>query len=100
AKRTQFEVETRTAAAFLTVLASQQTVRAAQSAVDRAQVLVWSVKAVVDARLKPGADLSRADTELDAAETQRLEAEQSLQVAKTALAELTGMSGGSLNIAP
>jgi outer membrane protein TolC len=100
AKRTQFEVETRTAAAFLTLLANQQTVRAAQSAVGRAQVLVRSVKAVVDARLKPGADLSRADTELDAAETQRLQAEQSLEVAKTALAELTGMSGGSLNIAP
>jgi outer membrane protein len=100
AKRTQFDVETRTAAAFLTLLASQQTVRAAQSAVDRAQVLVRSVKASVDARLRPGADLSRADTELDAAETQRLQAEQSVDVARAALAELTGTNAKSVNVMP
>ena len=90
-KRTQFEIETKTAASFLTLLASQQTVRAAQAAMDRAQVLVRSVKASVDARLRPGADLSRADTELDAAETQLLQAQQSVSVAKAALAEYTGI---------
>ncbi len=99
-KRTQFDLETATAAAFLTLLASQQTVRAAESAVDRAQVLIRSVKASVDARLRPGADLSRADTELDAAETQLLQAEQSVSVAKAALAEYTGMSIKTIDAAP
>ncbi len=99
-KRTQFDVETTTAAAFLTLLASRQTVCAAQSAVDRAQVLVRSVRASVDARLRPGADLSRASTELDAAETQLLQAEQSVSVAKAALAEYTGMDVKSIDVTP
>jgi outer membrane protein TolC len=90
AERTRFETETATAAAFLTVIASEQTVRAAQAAVDRAQVLVRSVQALVDAKLRPGADLSRADTELDAAETQLLQAQQSAGVARASLAEFIG----------
>jgi outer membrane protein TolC len=99
-KRTQFDVETTTAAAFLTLLASQQTVRAAQAAVDRAQVLVRSVKASVDAQLRPGADLSRADTELDAAVTQLMQAEQSVDVARAALAEYTGTDIKTIAVAP
>lgn len=74
--------------------------RAAQAAVDRAQVLVRSVKASVDARLRPGADLSRADTELDAAETQLLQAEQSVAVARTSLAEFTGSDVGTIAAEP
>lgn len=100
AKRTQFDVETTTAAAFLTLLATQQTVRAAQAAVDRAQVLVRSVKASVDARLRPGADLSRADIELDAAETQLMQAEQAVDAAKAALAEYAGADIRSVDITP
>lgn len=97
--RAQFDVGTTTTAAFLTLLASQQTVRAAQAAVERAQVLVRSVKASVDARLRPGADLSRADTELDAAETQLMQAEQSVGVARAALAEYTGIDIKSIEVA-
>jgi outer membrane protein len=100
ARRAQFDVQTTTAASFLTLLASQQTVRAAQAAVDRAQVLVGSVKASVEARLRPGADLSRADTELDAAATQLLQAEQSVEVAKTSLAEFTGVDAAVITAAP
>jgi outer membrane protein TolC len=75
-------------------------VRAAQAAVDRAQVLVRSVRAGVEAKLRPGADLSRADTERDAALTQRLQAEQSVAVAKTSLAEFTGTDAKDLTVAP
>ena len=99
-KRTQFDVEATTAAAFLTLLASQQTLQAAQAAVDRAQVLVRSVKASVDAQLRPGADLSRADTELDAAETQLMQAEQSVGAAKAAVAEYTRMDVKSIDAIP
>jgi outer membrane protein len=98
--RIQFDVETTTAAAFLTLLASQQTVRAAQAAVDRAQVLVRSVKASVDARLRPGADLSRADTELDAAETQLMQAEQAADIAKAVVAEYTRIDMKSIDAIP
>jgi outer membrane protein len=99
-ERTQFEIGTTTAASFLTLVASEQTVRAAQAAVDRAQVFVRSVKASVDARLRPGADLSRADTELDAAETQLLQAQQSVAVAKSSLAEFTGLDLATIAAEP
>jgi outer membrane protein len=100
ARRIRFDLQTTTAAAFLTLVASQQTVRAAQAAVDRAQVLVRSVRALVDARLRPGADLSRANTELDAAETQLMQAEQSAAVARSSLAEFTGADAGTVSIEP
>ena len=95
-KRTQFDIETATAAAFLTLLASEQTVRAAQAAVDRSQVLVRSVTALVNAQLRPGADLSRANTELDAAQTQLIQANQSVDVARTAVARYTGLDPKSI----
>ena len=95
-KRTQFDIETATAAAFLTLLASEQTVRAAQAAADRSRVLVRSVTALVNAQLRPGADLSRANTELDAAETQLIQAEQSVDVARTAVARYTGLNPKSI----
>ncbi|MBV9268406.1 MAG: TolC family protein, partial [Acidobacteriaceae bacterium] len=99
-ERTRFEIQTSTAAAFLTLLASEQTVRVAQASVDRAQVVVKSVKALVDAKLRPGADLSRADTELDAAMTQLLQARQSSAVARTSVAEFTGTDAQTLAAVP
>ena len=98
--RIHFEVQTSTAAAFLTLLASEQTVQAAQASVHRAEVVVESVRALVNAKLRPGADLSRADTELDAATTQLLQAEQSSAVAKTSVAEFTGTEAKTIAIVP
>lgn len=100
AERTEFDVATATAAAFLTVLASEQTVRASQAAVDRARALVGSVKALVNASLRPGADLSRANTELDAAETQLFQSQQAAQVALTAVAQYTGIDAKSIQEIP
>ncbi len=98
--RTKFEVANTTAAAVLTFLASEQAVRAARAAVDRAQILVRSVKALVGAQLRPGADLSRADTELDAAQTQLIQAQQSVELAKATVAEYTGVDVKSVGVAP
>lgn len=100
AERTQFDVATVTAAAFLTVLATEQAVRASQAAVDRSRVLVRSVKALVNANLRPGADLSRADTELDAAETQLFQSQQAAQVALTAVAQYTGIEAKGIQEIP
>jgi outer membrane protein len=100
AKRTRFDVATATAAAFMTLLASEQTVHATQAAVDRAKVLVRSVTALVNAQLRPGADASRADTELDAAETELMQAEQATDVARTALAQYTGLDAKSIRALP
>ncbi|MBV8068591.1 MAG: TolC family protein [Acidobacteriaceae bacterium] len=100
AERTRFEIQTSTAAAFLTLLASEQTVRVAQASIDRAQIIIQSVKALVDAKLRPGADLSRADTELDAAMTELMQAQQARDVAKTAVAEFTGADTRTFRASP
>ncbi|HEY7304773.1 MAG TPA: TolC family protein [Bryobacteraceae bacterium] len=100
AERARFEIQASTAAAFLTLLASEETVRVAQASVDRAQIVVKSVKALVDAKLRPGADLSRADMELDAAMTQLLQAQQSSEVARTSVAEFTGTDAKTFAAVP
>src|SRR5438094_2418250 len=89
-KRTQFDVAAAAADAYLTLAAAQETVRAAQAGVDRADVLVRSVRALVDAQLRPGAELSRAEAELAAAQTQLARAQQSTAVARAVLAQFVG----------
>src|SRR3989442_2033333 len=75
-KRTQLDVAAAAADAYLTLAAAQETVRAAQAGVDRTEVLQRSVRAQVDAQLRPGADASRAEAELAAARTQLALAQQ------------------------
>src|SRR5438105_10774966 len=80
-KRTQFDVAAAAADAYLTLAAAQETVRAAQAGVDRADVLVRSVRALVDAQLRPGAELSRAEAELAVAQTQVARSQQATEFA-------------------
>jgi outer membrane protein len=90
-KRTQFEVSVITADAYLTLAAALQTVRAAQAGVDRAEVLLRSVRAQVDSQLRPGAEASRAEAELAAARTQLIQAQQAEEIAKAVLAQFVGV---------
>jgi outer membrane protein TolC len=90
-RRTEFEVSVATADAYLTLTAAQETVRAAQAAVDRSDVLLRSTRALADAQLRPGADASRAEAELAAARTQLAQAQQAVEVAKTVLAQFVGV---------
>jgi outer membrane protein TolC len=90
-KRTQFDVAVATADAYLTMAAAQETVRAAQAGVDRAQVLAQIVRAQADAQLRPGADASRAEAELAAARTQLVQAQQAEAVARALLAQFLGV---------
>src|SRR5437870_4545622 len=89
-KRTQFDVAAAAADAYLTLAAAQETVRAAQAGVDRAEVLVRSVRSLVDAQLRPGAEASRADAEQAAAQTQVARAQQAVEVARAVLAQFVG----------
>ncbi len=86
-KRTEFEIATATADSYLTLAAAQQTVRAAQAGVDRAETLLKTTNAVVNAQLRPGADSSRAEAELAAARTQLIQARQAVEVAQATLAQ-------------
>jgi outer membrane protein TolC len=90
-KRTQFEVTAAAADAYVTLIAAQETVRAAQAGVHRAEVLVRTIGALVNAQLRPGADASRAQAELSAARTQLIQAQQAVEVARANLSQFVGM---------
>ncbi|HXB70189.1 MAG TPA: TolC family protein [Candidatus Acidoferrales bacterium] len=68
-QRTRFEVVLATADAYLTLAAAQETVRASQAGVDSGEVVLKTIRALVEAQLRPGADQSRAEAELAAART-------------------------------
>src|SRR5437660_3780269 len=89
-KRTQFDVAAAAADAYLTLAAAQETVRAAQAGADRAEILVRSVRALTDSQLRPGAELSRAQAEQAAAQTQVARAQQAAEVARAVLAQFIG----------
>jgi outer membrane protein len=89
-QRSQFEVATATADGCVTLVAAQETVRAAQAGVDRAATIARTIHALVDAQLRPGADASRADAELAAARTELIRAEQATSVARAPLSRFLG----------
>jgi outer membrane protein TolC len=98
--RTRYDVSVATADAFLTVVAAQQTAQAARAAVDSWQVLRESIHALVAAQLRPGADESRVQAELAAAETQLAQAEQAIDVARSTVAQFVGLNPSQLNVNP
>jgi outer membrane protein len=98
-RRTQFEIAVATADAYLTLVAAQETVRAAQAAVDRAGVLTGTVQAQVNAQLRPGADASRAEAEQAVARTQLAQAEQATEVARAVLAQFVGVQPQQITVA-
>jgi outer membrane protein len=98
AVRTQFEAASMAADAYLTVLAAQQTEKAAGASVERSRVLLTAVEALVRAELRPGADASMARAEFIAAQSQVVRSRQAIADAKAVLAGLTGDSPGSLVI--
>jgi outer membrane protein TolC len=95
-KRTEYEVAVATADACLTLVAAQDTIRAAQAGVDRASVLVRTITAQVNAQLRPGADASRADAELAAARTQWIQAQQAADVARATVSQFVGLEPGQV----
>ena len=97
-KRTQFEVAAAAADAYLTLAAAQETVRAAQAGVDRAEVIVRTTDALVGAELRPGADASRAQAELAAARTQLIQAQQAVDVARAMVSRFVGIEPAQLAI--
>lgn len=98
-KRTQFEIAVATADACLTLTAAKQTVRAAQAGVDRAETILKSINALVQAQLRPGADASRAEAELAAARTQLIQAEQAVDLARVTVSQFTGIDPALIKLA-
>lgn len=86
--------------AFLTIAAAQQTVTAAAAGVERARVLNGVIETLVKNELRPGADASRSRAELALATNFRIQAEQSRDVARAALAQLLAASPETVAISP
>jgi outer membrane protein len=97
-KRTQFDISVAAADAYITVIAAQETVRAAQAGVDRAEVLSRTIGALVNAQLRPGADASRAQAELAAAQTQLILAQQAVEVARANLSRFVGLEPAQITV--
>lgn len=95
---TQLDVSAAAADAFLTLLAAEQTVRAAQANVERTETLAKSVAVLVTNQLRPGVDSSRAEAELAAAKNQLIQTEQVAELARANLAEAIGQPGANLSI--
>src|SRR5262249_53786516 len=83
---TELDVASAPADAFLTVLASDESVRAARANVDRLQVFATNVRTLVQNQLRPAADQSRAEAELAVANNQLSQAVQAADVARASFA--------------
>lgn len=97
---THLEVAVGAIDAFLTLLAAEQSTRAAAADVERRNTLDRSVHVLVDNQLRPGADGSRADAELARARINLIRAEQQEQISRASLAEAIGLAGNVVGIAP
>jgi outer membrane protein len=95
----ELDVASAAADAFLTVLAADESVRAARANVERLQVFANSVRTLVQNQLRPGADLSRAEAELAVAKNQLSQAVQISDVARASLADAVGSAGTTFELA-
>jgi outer membrane protein len=86
--RTQFEMGTLAADAFLTVVAAHETVKAAHAGVVRTAELRKQVDALVGSGLRAGVDATRTEGEQAAARIQLTRAETALAQARAALEQL------------
>jgi outer membrane protein len=94
-KRTQLEVSTAAADAYLTVLVAGQAKQAAQAAVDNWETLRQSIHALTSAELRPGADESRIDAERAVAMTQLALAQEAVDMSRATLAKFLMKSNDS-----
>jgi outer membrane protein TolC len=81
-KKTQFDVAVSGCGCYVTLVAAQETVRAAQAGVDRAEAISRTIHAQVNAELRPGADASRADAEVAASRTLMIQTQQAVDGAR------------------
>src|SRR6266550_1774197 len=95
---TKLQVAIATADAFLTLAAAEQTILAARGSVERGRVLNDVIGTLVKNELRPGVDASRSRAELALAQNLVIQAEQSRDVARAALAQLLAETPESISI--
>jgi outer membrane protein len=97
---TRLDVALAAAEAFVVLLAAGEAARAAQANVDRWDVFVKAVKALVDQQLRPGVDFSRAEAEYALARNQLIQARQAVELGRLTLAESLGSRDADFAIDP
>ncbi len=91
ASLTHLDVAVATVNAYLTVLAAEEAVQAAEADVQRRETFGKAVRVLVDNQLRAGADASRADAELARAKVRLARAQQQEQVSRAVLTDILGM---------
>lgn len=98
ASLTRLDVAVATVNAYLTVLAAQRTLRAADADVQRRETFDKAVRVLVDNQLRAGADASRADAELARARVNLARAQQQEKISKAAFADILGLPDTSVEV--
>src|SRR5258707_12121846 len=98
ASLTRLDVAVATVNAYLTVLAAQRTVRAAEADVERRDTFDKAGRGLVDHQLRAGADASRADAELARGKVNLARARQQEKISRAALADILGLPDTSLEV--
>ena len=98
ASLTRLDVAVGTVNAYLTVLAAQRTVRAAEADVQRRETFNTAVRVLVDNQLRAGADSSRADAEFARAKVNLARARQQEKISRAALADILGLPDTSVEV--
>jgi outer membrane protein len=98
ASLTRLDVAVATVNSYLTVVAAQRTVRAAEADVGRRETFHKAVRVLVDNKLRAGADASRADAELARARVNLARAQQQENISKAALADILGLPDVSVEV--
>jgi outer membrane protein TolC len=98
ASLTRLDVSVATVNAYLTLLAAEQTTRAAQADVERRETLSKSVRILVDNQLRAGADASRANAELARARVNLARAQQQAATSRAALANILGIADQNVEV--
>src|SRR5499433_102666 len=92
ASLTRLDVSVAAVNAYLTLLAAEQTMRAAHADVERRETFTKSVHILVDNQLRAGAEASRADAELARARVNLARAQQQAATSRAQLADILGIA--------
>lgn len=95
---TRLDVSVATVNAFLTLLAAEETVRAAQADVERRETFAKSVHVLVDNQLRAGAEASRSDAELARSRVNLARAQQQEAISHAQLANLLGIADAQVEV--
>jgi outer membrane protein TolC len=98
ASLTRLDVAVATVNAYLTLLAAQQTVHAAEADVQRRETFSKAVRVLTDNQLRAGADASRANAEWARARVSLARAQQQEQVSRAVLADILGVPDTSVEV--